>query len=548
MNSGLCRWATGMAISASCVVTLGCSCGETVLGTPRAHDDAGSTTRKLDSGSDGTASDGTVIDAALDAYTPGTGVRPRSGSQITVVGLRSEDAETGATDPRFQNVTDPELRDRKHGVTCAVRLATDGKARCLPTQGSVFFTDANCTQPIAAEYNDDCDPDAPGPAYVTEYWGGGTACNRARLSAYKVGAIVPNPSAVYKQTVFGCAPEEVPFTGTYREATPVPLTEWVKYERRTVKVTDRLGVSTLSGSDGSLLIEGLTVLPEDVLCGAAIQGGPTARCIPSNRLGRPNSGGTHFADADCRDALAAQCELNPALMEGFDTPTSSPNPGPCPPRTFPKVGSLFKVGKLVDHSEIHMLQNDVCVIAPPEKVLGAFYYYSTGAPVPFDDYPIVGEVLSGNGRLQQVGYVSENGTKLYTEPGIFFDTVAKTYCSPSDPLFDGRTVCVPPNALTPVSGSLFGDAQCTQPVSGGLGCGGPLGISSESRVTPSGETYACSYQLNRLTPHVGPVFTTEAGMNCQPFVPDLALPLQTYDVGEPVELEAAFPPLESFDF
>jgi hypothetical protein len=37
-------------------------------------------------------------------------------------------------------------------------------------------------------------------------------------------------------------------------------------------------------------------------------------------------------------------------------------------------------------------------------------------------------------------------------------------------------------------------------------------------------------------------------MNCQPYVPDPGLQLHTYDLGEPVELEAAFPPLESFDY
>jgi len=516
---------------ACAVATWGCSCGATVLGDTGAHDDAGGAAKKPDSGREGAPSDA----AGLDAYTPDLGVRSRSGSQIAVLGVRSEDAEAGATDPV--------LSDKKHDVVCSIEVTADGKARCLPANSNVFFRDATCTQPIAKDFLDNCDPDAPFSPYGVESWSGATVCDRARLSVYTIGAVVPAPPVVYKQTVFGCAEDTVPFAGSYREATPAPLDEWVKFDRRTVKVTDRLGVSTWSGSDGSLMVLSLAVLPQDVACGAATQGASSARCVPSDRLEWPNSGGTHFADVDCQSALAARCEPNPVLMEGFDTPNTRA-PGVCAPRSFPEVGPLFQVGNLVDHSEIHIPLGDLCITAPSEALIGAFSYYSAGAPVRFEDYPIVGEILSGTGRLQQVVYVAEDGTKLFSLAGVFYDTVSKVYCYPQDLL--GRTVCVPRNAVTS-TGGFWADSQCSRRLAFPGECGTAVAASVvEERTRPDGNVVTCSSSLHRITPYSGPVFEKFELQPCGPI--DLQFPATTYEVGERVEPDALFPPLERFDY
>src|ERR1041384_1998468 len=98
-----------------CLGTAGCSCGATVLDYGRRHDDAG-TVRGSGGGKDSDRAGRLANDAATkpDAYSPDTGVRSKSGSQITVLGVRSGDAETGAADPA--------LRDEKHGIVCSTKL------------------------------------------------------------------------------------------------------------------------------------------------------------------------------------------------------------------------------------------------------------------------------------------------------------------------------------------------------------------------------------------------------------------------------------------
>jgi hypothetical protein len=240
-------------------------------------------------------------------------------------------------------------------------------------------------------------------------------------------------------------------------------------------------------------------------------------------------------------------------LEGFD-PEPPPPPTTystsCPaPRYFPEVGPLFRVGNEIDHSEIYTVQNATCA-RTPDAAFGPFHYYSAGAPVPFADYPVIGEMLLGKGRLQRVISVAEGGEKLFAVPGVFYDTVSKAYCQPQDVLFDGRTVCVPRNALGYLGNYrfAFSDSQCSKAlVNGTDDCQSLVAATlTMQRVGPSGEQYECPASVNRVTPHVGPVFATEGGVNCQP-LDALVRPI-TYDIGEPVDPAELFPPLESFDF
>src|SRR5689334_6922337 len=77
------------------------------------------------------------------ATATGSPVSPlfHSGSRLRA---RYLDAGDGAVD--FVGFRDQEL-----GVDCDFYLGTDAKSRCLPeTTGGLFFTDAACTEPVAA--------------------------------------------------------------------------------------------------------------------------------------------------------------------------------------------------------------------------------------------------------------------------------------------------------------------------------------------------------------------------------------------------------------
>src|SRR5262249_38142466 len=156
-------------------------------------------------------------------------------------------------------------------------------------------------------------------------------CNRSRSSAYKLGAPIALPSEVYNQSIFGCVkrtpPNGVP--ESYREATPTPLGDWVKFKRETTNVTKNLGVSSLVGSDGSRWVQSLVLIPEGLLCAGATQtGSPTPRCVPSDRVDR-STGSSLFGDSACTQRLGGRCDPNPKLIEDFDpTQTTAPS-GSC---------------------------------------------------------------------------------------------------------------------------------------------------------------------------------------------------------------------------
>lgn len=512
----------------------GCSCGASVLDSSGVHDDGG---KSGSTGSERDAArpkDGSTTDALADAYSPDTGVESHSGSQVAVVGYRSGDAETTAMDGV--------LRDKKHDVTCSIRLDADGTARCLPASDVVVFTDPDCTEPIAIESQIDSCNQTLRPTYGVDFWGGDRLCQRSRSNAYELGDRVAPPPVVYNHSIFGCVERHPPDGESYRAATKTSLDDWVKFKRETTKVTAKLGVSSWAGTDGALWAQSLVLLPEGTLCDAATQNGTTARCIPNDRLYRIASP-SMFGDSACTQGIVGRCEPNPALIEA-----AGPDPAPCASQRFPNVGELHRVGKAVDHAEIHTNSGGGCGVAADSQLIGAFIYYTAGDTVPFDQYPLVGATFSGTARLQQLFYVAEDGSKLFSIPSLFYDTAATADCRAADVLADGRIVCVPDHALafasSPGSG-IFTDSKCTSSEAYSDGCGSKVAVVvSETRIFPSGSSADCAVSLNQVAPHSGPLYQTFNNA-CSTWNPPA--PVASYDVGARIEPDVLFPPLESID-
>jgi hypothetical protein len=504
-------------------IETGCACDGRVLEVTRNEGD-GATTALTDSGPYASAESGSTP----DAFSTTRGVESKSGTRIAVLGLRHADVETSFFDG-------PKFYDKERRMPCALALAADGTMRCLPDRALVAFTDPSCTEPIGIDYTIPCTSGEP-VTFAVDSWEGANLCPTKGLTAYALGGAIAPPTQLYGQSIFGCLPRGPGDPGgNYREARRTSFDDWVLFTREATSVTDRLGVFSWDGTDGSRVVEGLALLPERILCTGATQGGSVARCVPSKRL--RGQGGRLFGDNACGDELVTWCYPAPDLIEGDSLPEPPRAPGdPCASSSTPfdPVGQLYRVRDEVPRSEIRSKTADGgCGAAPGDSLLGSFHYFRSGAPVRFEDYPIVRREFSGSGRLRRALLVTSDGTPLYALPSILYDTAAGSTCT----LYESRpgepSYCVPDRARWSTFGDFFGDAGCTHILWEDTGCGStrPIEVTSEVAGCPT-------KSFRGLTPYKGPVF--KRGLTCEAVDPSAK---QLYVLAETVDPRDYFPEL-----
>jgi len=344
-------------------------------------------------------------------------------------------------------------------------------------------------------------------------------------------------------------------TGDFFAAEQTPSSDWVQFQPELKKVTDRLGVAYLNGSDGSRVLDGLRLLPENKACqeetadGATVSTPPPAgagsvRCLPSNMTALDAS---YFTDGTCRTSVAAMLACNPPdLVRGYApeipidaaVPICRPSAGIAPAPLFRPV--------LVPSSAVYVGygQADGGMSCTPTPY-GGFQYYAAGAPVPMEEFPVVTLGPKGSGRFQPI-VTSSEGRTLYTHANLLYDTETASVCQPEQLPGDGRTICIPDSvAVTGPSdySGPFADPACTKHLVGfEPDCGQPVPVAVQV-LLPNGSCGAVTFR-QIVGVHAAPTYVFEQsgppdlqGL-CGPAPPGSSV---AYDIGGEVDPASLFP-------
>lgn len=499
------------------LLVLGCTCSGEVVDRTHATPSpgaGGSTSFR-----DATAADATLPDAPSDAADASDGAfGPHGGSRLWIDAW----SYAGAATPRGGFA----VTDSKTGHSCFVERTEDGVIRCLPEGIGVVYTQADCTGPIGSyvDQKDDCFPTAPHQYAVGAVSSTQCAPIPVPMRVYTVGAAVPTPSHVYVQGPFGCSEDTIGEGRHFVEITPSPSDEWVALEPQVVRVTDRLGIRYLRGSDGSRLFDTILLLPDEMPCRETTADGVTVRCLPSYE----HFAGSYFSDPTCTGPVAATFSCEPVGLiyavtdAGAVPPATATHVPACEPAST-TLAPLFRA--ISDDSAYTTFGAPTSGCIPA----GGFHFYSRGDRVSFDSFPELRFAHEGGERLHPV-YLEGEGRRLSIVPDVLYDTALSSYCTPNS---SGQ--CIPDDLA---GGGLYGDPKCTVPLAKGASpCRVPV-VFQGAPDSPDGSSPTCAtsptwYSLGAA--HPGPTYA-DNGFGCVAISP--AGPV--FEIGNRVDPNVVF--------
>ncbi len=458
--------------------------------------------------------------------------------------------------------------DTLRDVDCYIDVAEDGVSRCMPSQGTVYYRDENCTEPLILVPSSPADCAAPQPSSAYVSYKSQRPCPVPVVHVVKPGAALDPPSNVYAFSLGSC--QQQPFSasqGTLHDAIPSPPSDWVGFTSTVKTITPELGIVQWSGADGTrttaIDLTGtgvMRLLANNAACDPVgdYAGAPNAaivyRCIPSNRVSLAIN--AFYSDTACTDvvAIAPTCQPPDLLAE----PVSAP-PGGCGEGT----SNFFAVGDVIPNSSVSTNALGPC--RPAESILGGFTSYLAGAQVDPATFPVLQEAPSGRGRLQPWVWQVDGISTGVLDNGELADAATGAQAEITTTFTDG--IARGTVSLEVFTEAFYSDDVCQHPVyarqreSSAPCVQDPmprwLAFEPDGQTTPPG---FCG--TPRLEPsvrpvgalHSGPVYTTISNYTvdgtdaCSVFMPSRsAFTYDFYDLDDPVPASSVFAEIKTTD-
>ncbi len=374
--------------------------------------------------------------------SPGGGIEPVSGSRLEVRSWKGDGIRS------FDSIFDTEL-----DISCTFRSAADGEHRCVPVippgtdSASVLFSDADCTKAVAYVSYAPCNEVAP---YVLDE-SRSDECAGKGGTLYRVASKIATPEAVYTVLADGSCTETT--TGgdeQFYAVEKVAPSSLVSAKVEVVERSEALGVEMFAGSDGSRVPRGLRDLKLGSAC-SPNQVGPIGQ-ESTYCLGRIAFFLGDYSDAECAEPVAAGSGAcgDPDIILSYEMVAGTDSENGC------FETSLHEVGEEASRSSIYKGWTEGC-----QKDDAPYYdhYFLLGQPAEASDLVVLERTHAGEGRLVLQQY-SEGGTNIAPDGGLW-DQELDAACTPFS--MGDKSYCVP--GLDYIHDStLFGDADCTQPV------------------------------------------------------------------------------------
>lgn len=443
-------------------------------------------------------------------------VVPVSGSRLKVSWLE-HDGERLA-----QPLFDTELQ-----VPCSFEYVGPQELRCVPTHGdSVWFADADCTQPIMQKVSPSDSECITGPRYGRS--SGWSSCEDDvwQISVFEPTDVPSTPATLHAFQDGDCV-ELVEEALEMVEAVPIPAETFVGAERRVEPRTSRLGVEWYDAEDGTRVPVGIFDLEEDHNCSAIAVGAPFEGewyCI--GEMAYSDAQGHYgYGDDECATLVGAtyrECG-EPDAIYLYDR-----DPDGC------IQTSLHEVGEPIE--QFYSESDGTCGVGEdhPDNQARRFEVGGT-----LEGAPAVERVVLGAGRIQAEYYTAESVNLKRT--GGIYDAELETTCS-AQPLANGKLVCLP-NGTNSVSEGIFADADCTRPAVSWHVTGSCPGQTSLNYVVEM-EHKPCESTLTALYAVGDQVDAVYSSFEDQCTVIDFGDGTVWYEVGDELDPEEVFATLD----
>jgi len=465
------------------------------LALPSCSDDPSGATADAGAGSDGdgTPEAGPLVDAAPDA--PAAAVEYRGGTRLRPI------VTSGGGAKLFSRFHDTLL-----GVDCAYETLLDGARHCAPTSplpGSVYFTDAACTQKVVG-WIATCSPTTPDK--YAQYMNSTLGCTAPEI--LELGA-ASTPATTYEKQGGTC----MPYAGsalTYRSvARTVPPSELVTGTVAREPRGKQLFATYIDGTDGSRQPFGIEDgAPHAGPCDATNAGDGALRCTPTKLafIELLYSDTTCTTDAAYQPGYSSdQCALAPvAILESV--------PNTCASFYTPKY---YEPGPKVTGT---IYQGSPGSCSPLAGQSAGSTFFSKGAAIPDTSFAALKHVQSTGTPLAIDSLAVDTGEKV--RASSFWDPVHAFACT-SSKATDGKTRC----ASRQADAQSFADAACTQPLATvprvGAGCAAAVPPSYVSIDEPAANDCGPStLHLWHVGAKVSPAQVYQQGSGCSASSPN----------------------------
>jgi hypothetical protein len=330
------------------------------------------------------------------------------------------------------------FHDNTFDNDCSFMMLEDGALHCAPLAagGSVYYTDAACTQPVMG-YSTLCPHDSPKYARSTDYVGGCSANRVVELGA------ATTPASIFSKTGKGCAAYSGPALSYQQVTRTVAPSEMVSGTVSRQNRGPQLAMTYIDGEDGSRQPYGIEDATRKGTCIASTANDATLRCLPSVVA----YVGPFFGDSACttiaafKPGYADSCNVAPTAVQELLSTACGFSPTFFEPG--PKVaGPVYQSASTCD------------LYVPSATDIDSFY--GKGAPIADGSFAALHWVPTSESPLALNRLTVASGESV-GRPG-FWDAVHHTQCIPTLAA-DGKTRCIPSGAR-----ATYSDSGCTQPI------------------------------------------------------------------------------------
>ncbi len=347
--------------------------------------------------------------------------------------------------------------DQLLGKECRFLRMADGTYGCVPWDTPrVAFLDPGCTEAVI---------DYP-EGGATPRWGIDVtlaACSvQIVKSVYVPAASLSSvPSVIYIRDGGQACSRSSPYAGIYLQATPATASPFVGATAGHETNGGDVAAETLTASDGAQqtiagwdLVRDAECVPASALWGQLFPAGLPAfltdgRCVP--REAALNAPG-EYADSACTMALVdSRCPSGAAPKVAIEDLFAASGGSEC-------AFGVHDVGAAVDTTHVFSSTGGGCAAV---TLSGGVSLFVQGPPVAANQYPILGRIETGTGRIKVRNFAAASGPPIGVQPH-FYDSTLGVDCSPMTVTSPPGTICFPDDARSlSYNVGLFADAACS---------------------------------------------------------------------------------------
>ncbi|HUJ61742.1 MAG TPA: hypothetical protein VLX92_24730 [Kofleriaceae bacterium] len=396
-----------------------------------------------------------VIALAAACGSVSGGKKPDGGSNkdSQSVDAGNEDGAKSGTRLKLQWVTYPDGARQLAGIMDTMLheqcypQTVNGGMYCAPSNSAIsygYYSDANCTQAVAAWYY--CNAGQPDYIYTYDT---SNPCQSTILGLYQRGSEVSIPSGLaYEKNAGGC--QQVNF-GTnytfYGLGAPVAVTTLATMERSEPSGSSGIGVVSYTSTDGLVYPELLhdstnnyDCYPETTGAGAT-----SATCVPDV----DDAYAGYYSNSTCTTAVA---ETNSSCP----VPTYAEVPGQC----SNDLPTYFQLGSTEALSTAYYtsVQSNGTTTCQGGNFSGV-NWYMLGAAVPTQTLTRAPEMVAGR-RIQRIQFTA--GSTEYPDYALY-DTTEQLECE-SYSAGNNTYNCLPTSSAGVNSNYFYSDSACANAV------------------------------------------------------------------------------------